>query len=204
MAFFCYSPFTYLPTVECITAVLHDTCYHFNYVHNLKLKESSHMSLQTVLDYFRSVQREGDVLQFESSSATVEEAAATLQVHPARIAKTLSFRGAEEGNAILIVAAGDAKIDNKKFKAQFQLKPRMLDAEAVVQLTGHPVGGVCPFALATPMPVYIDISVQRFATVFPACGSRSSAIELSPAELFEHADAIEFVDICKDWDDTLA
>lgn len=156
------------------------------------------MSLQSVLDYFRTVNKEQDVLQLESSSATVEEAAVALGVEAARIAKTLSFRAHDDG-AILLVAAGDAKIDNKKFKAQFAIKPRMLDAENVVALTGHPIGGVCPFALATPLPVYIDVSVQRFATVFPACGSRNSAIELTPEQLFTHAQAITYVDVCKDW-----
>lgn len=97
------------------------------------------------------------------------------------------------------MAAGDAKIDNKKFKAEFALKPRMLDADTVVTLTGHLVGGVCPFALASPIPVYIDISVQRFATVFPACGSRNSAIELTPEQLFTHAQAVRYVDVCKEW-----
>lgn len=159
------------------------------------------MSLQSVLDYFRSVNKEQDVLQLESSSATVDEAAAALQVIPARIAKTLSFKSGDD--AILLVAAGDAKIDNPKFKAEFQLKPRMLDAGTVVALTGHPVGGVCPFGLATDIPVYIDISLQRFDTVFPACGSRNSAIELTPDELFTYAKAVRYVDVCKEWDASL-
>lgn len=160
------------------------------------------MSLQSVIHYFKTVGREEDILQFDSSSATVDEAAATLQVIPARIAKTLSFRG-NDADAILVVAAGDTKIDNKKFKDAFKFKPRMLDAETVVALTGHPVGGVCPFALQQEIPVYIDASLKRFTTIFPAAGSRNSAIELTPSELFTYAQAIEWVDICKEWDSDL-
>lgn len=160
------------------------------------------MSYETVVDYFKEVGRDEDILQFNSSSATVEQAADVLQVIPARIAKTLSFRGQDE-EALLIVAAGDTKIDNKKFKTTFNVKPRMLDAETVVEKTGHPVGGVCPFALATAMPIYLDISLQRFTTVFPAAGSRNSAIELTPEELYTYAQAIQWVDVCKEWDTSL-
>lgn len=155
------------------------------------------MSFQTVKQFFDEQGRGQDVLQHESSSATVLEAANVLNVIPARIAKTLSFHGAE--SAFLVVAAGDAKIDNAAFKQRFGLKAKMLDVESVIKLTGHPVGGVCPFALKQDMPVYLDISMQRFSTVFPACGSTNSAIELTCEELERYSYAVKWVDVCKGW-----
>ncbi|MCM2980150.1 YbaK/EbsC family protein [Niallia sp. FSL W8-0951] len=156
------------------------------------------MSLENVQAYLSKWNREKDIRIFTTSSATVLEAAETLGVEPQRIAKTLSFR--KDNNAILIVAAGDAKIDNKKFKQAFSEKPRMLSPEEVLEKTGHAVGGVCPFGLTEDLPVYLDESLKRFSTVFPACGSSNSAIELSNEELYIYGNAVEWVDVCKDWE----
>ena len=114
---------------------------------------------------------------------------------PARIAKTLSFMTAD--GPVLIIAAGDARIDNQKFKAQFSCKAKFLTPEEVEQATGHAVGGVCPFALASPVPVFVDQSVKRFDTVFPACGSANSAIELHPEEFFALCPGAQWTDVCK-------
>ncbi|WP_408009968.1 YbaK/EbsC family protein [Pseudalkalibacillus sp. A8] len=156
------------------------------------------MSLESVKDHFKKWNREDDVMEFETSSATVEEAAETIGVMPAQIAKTLSFRGPADKD-ILIVAAGDAKIDNKKFRQFTGIKARMLKPDEVLEQTGHVVGGVCPFGLAKEMDVYLDISMKRFESLFPACGSTNSAIKLTPEELFEYSSAKEWVDVCKGW-----
>ena len=156
------------------------------------------MSLENVQTYLSKWNREKDIQIFETSSATVLEAANTLGVEPKRIAKTLSFR--KEDDAILIVAAGDAKIDNKKFKQTFTEKPRMLSPEEVLEKTGHAVGGVCPFGLTEDLPVYMDESLKRFTTVFPACGSSNSAIELTNEELYIYGNIVEWVNVCKGWE----
>lgn len=135
------------------------------------------------------------VLELAESSATVELAAHALGTQPARIAKTLSFLVGEE--AILIVAAGDAKIDNAKYKAQFHQKAKMLTPQQVLELVGHPVGGVCPFAIREGVAVYLDESLKRFETVFPACGSGNSAIQLTIPQLEETSRAAGWVDVCK-------
>src|SRR3954468_17939537 len=122
------------------------------------------VSLERVKAHFKQWNREVDIMEFETSSAPVEQSADTIGVIPARIAKTLSFRGSEE-SAILIVAAGDAKIDNKKFRQFFGLKARMLSPDEVLEQTGHAVGGVCPFGLKNDLEVYLDVSMQRFTTV---------------------------------------
>lgn len=155
------------------------------------------MSIETVRAYFKTCGREGDVLEFPVSSATVELAAQALGVIPARIDKTLSFL--VEDRCILILAAGDAKIDNKKYKAQFHTKAKMLLAGQVEPLTGHAVGGVCPFANPEGTTAYLDVSLKRFDTVFPAAGSPNSAIELSCAELEAFSHSAGWVDVCKDW-----
>ena len=155
------------------------------------------MSIEPVRAYFKTCGREGDVLEFPVSSATVELAAQALGVIPARIAKTLSFL--VEDRCILILAAGDAKIDNKKYKAQFHTKAKMLLAGQVEPLTGHAVGGVCPFANPEGTTAYLDVSLKRFDTVFPAAGSPNSAIELSCAELEAFSHSAGWVDVCKDW-----
>lgn len=133
------------------------------------------MSLKSVRTHFKQWNRENDVTEFETSSATVEQAAETTGVSPARIAKTLSFRG-EGDQAILIVAAGDAKIDNKKSRQTFGFKARMLSPNEVLEQTGHEIGGVCPFGSAHDPEVYLDVSLKRFETVFPACAETSLLI----------------------------
>jgi prolyl-tRNA editing enzyme YbaK/EbsC (Cys-tRNA(Pro) deacylase) len=151
------------------------------------------MAIEKVREFFRQHAREKDVLEFGISSATVELAAVAVGVAPARIAKTISLKLG--GGCILVVTAGDAKIDNAKFRARFGAKPRMLACEEVPALIGHEVGGVCPFAINPDVKVYLDISLQRFGTVFPACGSSNSAIELTCPELYEYAGAQEWVDV---------
>ena len=155
------------------------------------------MSIEAVKQYFKAYHMEDRVMEFEVSSATVELAAQALHCEPARIAKTLSF--SEKGEPILIVAAGDAKIDNAKYKAQFDAKAKMLSPEEAVTLIGHAVGGVCPFAIREGVRVYLDLSLKRFATVFPACGSASSAIELTIEELETYAKADGWINVCKGW-----
>lgn len=152
------------------------------------------MTIEKVKHFFAA---EGKaVIELSQSSVTVELAARALNTEPARIAKTLSF--AVNGSVVLVVAAGDMKIDNHKFKDYFHCKAKMLSAEEVLSATGHAVGGVCPFALPDPKPsVYLDVSLQRFETVFPACGSNNSAIELAPDELFRYAGAAAWIDICR-------
>lgn len=155
------------------------------------------MSIEKVKTYFTTFGREKDIMEFPVSSATVELAAQALSVEPARIAKTLSFQGEDIHHCILIVTAGDSKIDNSKFKHYFKMKARMLSPEKALELTGHAIGGVCPFANPTGTNTYLDISLQRFSTVFPACGSSNSAIELNCNELFNYARAIKWIDVCK-------
>lgn len=158
------------------------------------------MSIEAVKSYFKEFGREKDVLEFETSSATVELAAQAAGVIPARIAKTLSFM--DNDGCMLIVTAGDSKIDNTKFKAEFGFKAKMLTAEEVVLFTGHAIGGVCPFALPnTTVKVFLDISMKRFETVFPAAGSSNSAIELNCDELEKYAGSLKWIDVCKGWSD---
>ncbi len=155
------------------------------------------MSIEKVKEYFRSCGIENRVREFEVSSATVELAAIALSCEPCRIAKTLSFLVGEQ--PILIVAAGDAKVDNPRYKARFGSKAKMLTPEQAVELIGHAVGGVCPFATNEGVQVYLDESLKRFETVFPACGSSNSAIELTLPELEQHSAALAWVDVCKAW-----
>lgn len=153
------------------------------------------MSIEKGRAYFRALGMEDRVLEFDVSSATVELAAQAVGVEGARIAKTLSFKDGD--GCILILAAGDARIDNRKFKDRFHMKAKMLSADEVLTLVGHPVGGVCPFGCNEGIPVYLDVSMKRFETVFPAVGSASSAIELDLDELFRYSKALEWVDVCK-------
>ena len=154
------------------------------------------MSVQTVREYLKQFGVENRIMEFNESSATVELAAAVVGVIPARIAKTLSFKD-PSGEAFLIIAAGDVRIDNRRFKDRFGFKAKMLSADEVPKLTGHPVGGVCPFALKPEVRVFLDESLKRFDTVYPAVGSPSSAIELSCDELFKCSGAEGWVDVCK-------
>lgn len=155
------------------------------------------MSIETVRTYFREQGMEDRVREFPVSSATVDLAAQALGCEPCRIAKTLSFL--LEGRAILVVAAGDARVDNGKYKAQFGGKAKMLTPDQVESMVGHRVGGVCPFACSEGVAVYLDVSLKRFETVFPACGSSNSAIELTIPELERHSGFAAWVDVCKDW-----
>ena len=156
------------------------------------------MSIERVRAYFRSLGREGDILEFPVSSATVELAAQAVGCEPAHIAKTLSF--VHEDGAILIVCAGDAKIDNTKFKAQFHHKATMLTPEQVLAFTGDIIGGVCPFAIEHPnVTTYLDVSLKRFDIVYPAAGSANSAVELSLPELEACSGSAGWIDVCKGW-----
>lgn len=156
------------------------------------------MSIDRVRQYFSRFGMENRILEFSVSSATVSLAAEALGVPEARIAKTLSFRSGEDG-CLLVVAAGDARVDNRKFKDAFHGKARFLTPEEAVERTGHAVGGVCPFAVDERVKVYLDESLRRFDTVFPAAGSSNSAIELTCQELALYANALGWVDVCKDW-----
>ena len=158
------------------------------------------MSIEKVRAFFREKGIEDRVQEFPVSSATVELAAQALGVEGKRIAKTLSFLVGEQ--CVLIVAAGDAKVDNAKFKAQFHTKAKMLPHDLVPEYVGHAVGGVCPFAVKEGVAVYLDESLRRFETVFPACGSSNSAIELTIPELMAYADTDAWIDVCKGWQET--
>ena len=155
------------------------------------------MSIDKVRSYFHTLGIADRIMEFDVSSATVELAAQAVGVEGKRIAKTLSFL--VNDGCILVVAAGDAKIDNPKFKRQFHCKAKMLPHDAVPEFVGHAVGGVCPFAVKDGVKVYLDASLKRFETVFPACGSSNSAIALSISELEEYARYDAWVDVCKDW-----
>lgn len=153
------------------------------------------MSIEKGRAYFRQFGMEDRVREFDVSSATVELAALALGVDGARIAKTLSFK--KDDSCILILAAGDARIDNHKFKEKFHMKAKMLAPDEVLSIVGHPVGGVCPFGISDGIDVYLDESLKRFETVFPAVGSANSAIELNLDELYKYSNAIEWIDVCK-------
>lgn len=153
------------------------------------------MAINKVREYFRQYGMEERIREFDVSSATVELAAQALSCAPARIAKTLSFLVGEE--PVLIVAAGDVKIDNGKYKKQFSTKAKMLAPDQVEELIGHAIGGVCPFGVKEGVQVYLDESLKRFETVFPACGSANSAIELTIPELERYAGEKGWIDVCK-------
>lgn len=155
------------------------------------------MSIEKVKAYFAQYGMQERILEFPVSSATVELAAEALHCEPCRIAKTLSFMVGEK--PVLIVAAGDTKIDNPKYKVQFGTKAKMLTPEQAETLVGHAVGGVCPFAVQPGVAVYLDASLKRFETVFPACGSSNSAIELTIPELERYSGYTAWVDVCKGW-----
>ena len=156
------------------------------------------MSIERVREYFAQYNMQDRIQEFAVSSATVELAAEALHTDAKRIAKTLSFL--VEDKPVLIVTAGDAKIDNSKFKSQFHVKAKMLGFDEVEPLVGHAVGGVCPFGVRDGVEVYLDISLKRFETVFPACGSANSAIELSVSELEQFSGYIAWIDVCKTWE----
>ena len=155
------------------------------------------MSIDRVKLFFEQYRMEDRIQEFPVSSATVELAAKALGIEGKRIAKTLSFL--KDGGCILIVTAGDGKVDNRKFKETFHQKARLVPFEQVEQWTGHQPGGVCPFAVREGVPVYLDVSLKRFQTVFPACGSSNSAMEMSLEELERYSASSGWVDVCKDW-----
>lgn len=154
------------------------------------------MAIDKAREHLKKYGLEDRVKEFDVSSATVELAAKAVGVEPCRIAKTLSFMTKE--GPILIVAAGDARIDNKKYKDQFHVKAKMLTPEEVVELVGHAVGGVCPFGIKEGVFVYLDESLKRFETVFPACGSSNSAIELTISELEQCSGYVAWVNVNKE------
>lgn len=158
-------------------------------------ERSDEMSVQAVREYLDGFGFADRITEFNESTATVELAATVVGVIPARIAKTLSFKVAE--SVILIVAAGDAKVDNRKYKDKFGAKAKMLTAQEAIDLVGHPVGGVCPFAVNEGVKIYLDESMKRFETVFPAAGSAGSAVRLTCDELFKASQALEWIDVCK-------
>ena len=153
------------------------------------------MSVEQVRAYLDRWGRGKDVVEMALSTATVELAATALGVIPARIAKSISLRDSGNG-AMLVVAAGDMKVDNRKFRDHFGFKPRMLSAEEALEFTGHAIGGVCPFALPPAITVYLDESMKRFTTIFPACGSGNSLIELTLEELQEYSQCSGWIDVC--------
>lgn len=155
------------------------------------------MGIEQVRSYFKKWNRENDIIELAASSATVELAAKALGVEPARIAKSIALGNGEE--AVLVVAAGDAKIDNARFRSEFGFKAKMLTPDETLEQTGHAVGGVCPFALKKGITVYLDESLKRFDTIYPACGSSNSAIQLTCEELAEYARNVKWVDVCKGW-----
>ncbi|MCE5285646.1 MAG: YbaK/EbsC family protein [Pelosinus sp.] len=157
------------------------------------------MSIDRVKTYFRQFGLEDRVLELADSSATVELAAEALQCEPQRIAKTLSFHVGE--GVVLVVAAGDAKIDNRKYKEYFGVKAKMLGFDEAESLIGHAVGGVCPFAVNDGVKIYLDVSLQRFETVYPAGGSASSAIKLTIRELEKYSSFLQWIDVCKGWNE---
>lgn len=155
------------------------------------------MAIEKVREYFRRFGIEDRIREFEVSSATVELAAVAVGTEPARICKTLSFKK-PEGGCILIQTAGDSKVNNGKFKRQFGFKAKMLTANEVEEYTGHAVGGVCAFAIERDdVDIYADVSMKRFDTVFPACGSSNSAAEFTCDELEKYTNTIEWIDVCK-------
>ena len=156
------------------------------------------MAIEKVREYFKEFGIDNRIQEFDVSSATVELAAEALGCEGCRIAKSLSFK--VDDKPILVVAAGDAKVDNHKYKEQFSAKAKMLSLDECEQLIVHAVGGVCPFAINDGVEVYLDESLKRFETVFPACGSSNSAIELTLCELEKYSKYKAWVDVCKGWE----
>ncbi len=156
------------------------------------------MAIERVREYFKQFNMDDRIIEFDVSSATVDLAAEALHCEGKRIGKTLSFQVHDD--VILILTAGDAKIDNSKYKKFFGTKAKMLAFDDAEKLTGHAVGGVCPFAVNDGVKVYLDISIKRFETIFPACGSSNSAIELTIPEIEKYSNYIEWIDVCKGWE----
>ncbi|NLY78133.1 MAG: YbaK/EbsC family protein [Tissierellia bacterium] len=155
------------------------------------------MSIDRAREYLKKWNFDHRIMEFDVSSATVELAAQAVNCEPERIAKSMAFMANDK--CIMIVTAGDARIDNKKYKKRFKCKAKMVPPDELVTLIGHEIGGVCPFGIEEGVEVYLDESLKRFETVFPACGSSNSAIELTIEELERCSGYIEWVDVCKDW-----
>lgn len=155
------------------------------------------MSIEAARKHLMKWNAHNRIMEFDTSSATVELAALAVNCEPERIAKTLAFKVGER--PVLIVTAGDAKISNSRFKEKFKSKPKMLTPDELPQLIGHEMGGVCPFGVKEDVDIFLDISLRRFNTVFPACGSSNSAIEVTLDELEEFSQFKEWIDVCKDW-----
>lgn len=153
------------------------------------------MAIEKVKEYFKQFGMENRVLEFEVSSATVELAAQALGCEPERIAKSITMN--VDGGGVMIIAAGDVKIDNAKYKAEFATKAKMLSPDEALDMTGHAVGGICPFAINDGCRVYLDESLKRFDFVYPACGSSNSAIKLTIEELEKYSGYIKWIDVCK-------
>ena len=156
------------------------------------------MAIEHAKQHLKHWNLDSQVLEFDSSSATVLEAAQALNTEPKRIAKTLAFRYNDQ--TLLVVAAGDARVDNAKFKNTFNLKARMLSPEETLESVGHAVGGVCPFGVKEGCVVTLDVSMKRFESVYPACGSSNSAIHMDLETLEKTSQSTQWVDVCKDWD----
>ena len=156
------------------------------------------MAIDKVRKYFKEFGKDNEILEFDVSSATVELAAKALNCEGKQIAKSMSFLVNDK--PILVVTAGDARISNPKYKQEFSVKAKMLSFEMVEELIGHGVGGVCPFAVNDDVEVYLDVSLKRFDTVYPAAGSSNSAIELTIEELEKYSNSVKWVDVCKDWE----
>ncbi len=156
------------------------------------------MAIEKVREYFKQFGIDNEILEFDVSSATVELAAKALNCEGKQIAKSMSFLVNDK--PILVVTAGDARISNPKYKEEFSVKAKMISFEKVEELIGHAVGGVCPFAVNDNVEVYLDISLKRFVTVYPAAGSSNSAIELTIDEIEKYSNSLKWVDVCKDWE----
>lgn len=155
------------------------------------------MAIENVRNFFKQYNMDTQIQEFAVSSATVDLAAEALGCKTERIAKTLSFL--VNGQAVLVVTSGEAKIDNKKFKENFNTKAKMLSPDEVTSLVGHAIGGVCPFAIKSDVSVFLDISLKRFETVYPACGNSNSAIELTIKQLEKYSGYSQWIDVCKGW-----
>ena len=155
------------------------------------------MSIERVREYFAKENIKASIMEFDASSATVELAAQAVGCEPRRIAKTMACKINE--SAILVITAGDAKVDNAKYKKQFGTKAKMVPVDELEALVGHAIGGVCPFGINDGIVVYMDESLKRFTTVFPACGSANSAVEMTIPQLEEYAKITARVDVCKAW-----
>lgn len=162
------------------------------------------MSIERVRAYLRTIGLEDRIQEFDVSSATVQLAAEALGCAPAHIAKSMAFQSPDGVGCVLIVTAGDGKIDNRKFKDAFSAKAKMLSFEETAEIVGHAVGGVCPFAVNEGVRIYLDVSLKRFDTVYPACGSSNSAIGLTCEELEKFTDNLGWVDVCKGWQEPSA